>query len=129
MKNDGTYVYRLPVKPDRVTKDDEMVQVKEPFVIPDEKLQIFAHQFDSQNWHITEKSTGCAIGRGPDIQAALKDAEKCIDAHGGRDKVLLDIKSTLENLAKGLEYDCVKKEWIDVAPKVEGPGVLDGGDQ
>jgi hypothetical protein len=127
MKNDGTYCYRLSVN--RITRDDEMVQVKEPYIIPDEKLQIFEYQSDSANWFVMEKNTGLKIGGGPDIKSALADAEKCIDLHGGRDKLLEDVRITLENLAAGKEYDCLEEKWVSEEPKVEGPEVIDGGDQ
>jgi hypothetical protein len=49
--------------------------------------------------------------------------------HGGRDKLLEDIKITLENLAAGKEYDCLEEKWVSEEPKIAGPDVLEGGDQ
>jgi len=116
MKNNGFYFRRMALETGRLSRDSQREYPRDVFPFGSEEIELFAHQCED-TWHVTEKKTGCRVGSGEDMDAAIKDANRVIDTCG-KDKFVESIKDTFKKLNEGLEYDYQRKEWIDPDAKL-----------
>ena len=110
MQNDGRYFIRTELEGEPLSKESPKAYPEEIFQFGSIDLELFAHAFDGQ-WHASERKTGVKIGQGPDMQAAMDDAHRCIDEIGGPEKFLEMIKGVVQRLNDGQKYDYEKREW------------------
>jgi hypothetical protein len=112
MQNDNHYFIRTHNDNEPLSKGNSKVYPPEIFQFGSVDIELFAYEFEGQ-WYATEKKTGCKAGQGESMEAAMKDAYRCIEAVGGKDKFIEMIKDTVQRLNTGLEYDYVQKKWDD----------------
>jgi len=111
MNNSGNYFVRIHHDEQTpLSKDNPKIYPPEIFQFGSIDIELFAHEFEGK-WHATERKTGCKVGEGDDMQAAMDDAHRAIDEYGGPGKFLEMIKDTMQRLNSGQKYDYQAKEW------------------
>ena len=109
MSNNGTYFVRTHRDNEPLGKDNPKVYPDAIFQFGSIDIELFAHEFES-HWHATEKKTGCKVGEGSDMQAAMDDAHRVIDEYGGPEKFLKDNLESLFVEKQAKTYVTFKQE-------------------
>ena len=128
MDNDLHFFIRKSLPGQRLSRDGQREYLSEIWPFETDGIELFIHGKDGA-FTVTEKSTGCRIAQGEDMDSARADAQRVLDAYG-HDEFIELIKRILKNLNEGLEYDYSEKKWVDhEAHPIIAPEIPEGADE
>ena len=126
MENNQNYFIRKSLPGQRLSRDSQREYPQEVFPFGMDSIELFIHGKDGA-FTVTEKSTGCRIASGEDMDSVRADAQRVLDAYGHGEFIEL-IKRILRNLNDGLEYDYSEKKWVDHDRPIIAPEISEAPD-
>lgn len=126
MQNNGFHFVRLINDGERLHCNTDRKYPIEVYPFGSAEIELFA--YEDEYWRVNEKKTGLLVARGVDMDEAIKEAKRVIEAYGQEQFINL-IQVIIEKLNLGLEYDYEIKYWVDPRKKILEPEIPEGADE